>query len=236
MQIPPPWMMGQHGPMMGQQSAGMQYPPTWVQVPPVREDELTPDSAARAARRHKRREYDNVAASRSSLGQKPNQVHVKPGGYVDQGSAGKNAWDDAIRSLVPRLLDMSIIEWKGHRPESLEKLREALDLEFEYIGCPLSMRGFRDAVKRFMKTERSRLKGKYLAGDTQCPLHIQPAQWENLQAYWEDTLQVEKASKMANARRQVRNASHVGRKGKGGREAELVRRPPHDLPFCNMEL
>jgi hypothetical protein len=104
---------------------------------------------------------------------------------VDQGSAGKNAWNNAIRSLVPQLLNMSIIEWEGHRPKSLENLREALDPEFEYIGCPLSMCGFRDVVKWFMKTERSRPKGKYLAGDTQCPL--QPAQWKNLLAYWEDT-------------------------------------------------
>jgi hypothetical protein len=50
---------------------------------------------------------------------------------------------------------MSVIEWEGQRPESLEKLREALDLEFEYLGCPLNIWGFRDAVKRFMKIERS---------------------------------------------------------------------------------
>jgi hypothetical protein len=86
---------------MGQQSPAMQYPPTWMQVPMVQEGELTPDNTARVARRHKRREYDNVAANRSSMGHKPNQLDVKPGGYVDQGSAGKNAWDDAIRSLVP---------------------------------------------------------------------------------------------------------------------------------------
>jgi hypothetical protein len=138
-------MMGQHVPMMGQQSPAMQYPPTWMQVPAVQEEELTPNSAARAAMCHKCREYDNVAASRSSMGYKPNQLDVKSGGYVDQGSARENAWDDAIRSLVPRLLDMSVIEWEGHRPELLEKLREALDLEFEYIGCPLSMCGNTDS-------------------------------------------------------------------------------------------
>jgi hypothetical protein len=131
---------------------------------------------------------------------------------------------------------MSVIEWKGHRPKSLEKLREALDLEFEYIGCPLSMRGFRDAVKRFMKTERSRLKMKYLAGDTQSPLYIQPAQWENLLAYWEDTSQVAKAEKMATAWRQVHNALHIGKKGKRGREVELVRDASANLPFCNIKL
>jgi coenzyme F420-reducing hydrogenase gamma subunit len=135
------------------------------------------------------------------MGHKLNQLHVKPGGYVDQASDRKNAWVDAIRSLVPRMFDMSIIEWEAQRPESQEKLREALDLKFEYLGCPLSMRGFRDVVKRFMKTERSRLKGKFLASDTQCPLHIQPSQWEKLQTYWTNNLQVEKAEKMANAQR-----------------------------------
>lgn len=186
-------------------------------------EQITPDTAARTDRRHKRREYDNLAASRTNMGRKPNQVDVKTGGYVDPASGGKNAWDDAIRSLVPRMLDMSVVEWEGQRPEALEKLRHALDLEFEYIGCPLSMRGFRDAVKRFMKTERFRLKGKYLAGDTDCPLHIQPSQWEKLQGYWNNTSQVEKAEKMAIARRQVRHASHLGRKGKGGRDADVVR-------------
>jgi hypothetical protein len=37
---------------------------------------------------------------------------VKDGGDIDGGCPGKNAWDDAIRCLVPRILDMSIIEWE----------------------------------------------------------------------------------------------------------------------------
>jgi hypothetical protein len=84
------------------------------------------------------------------------------------------------------------------------------------------MQGFKDAVKRFLKTERSSLKARYLARDTQCPLHIQPVQWVNLQIYWGNSTQVEKAEKMANARKQVRSTFHVGRKGKGGRDADVV--------------
>jgi hypothetical protein len=193
-----------------------------MQVGGAPTEQVSPDSAARVDRRQKRREYDTMAASRTSMGCKPNQLDVKPGGYIDQASPAKSAWDDAIRSLVPRMLDMSVIDWEGQRPEALEKLRDALDRDFEYLGCPLSMRGFRDAVKRFMKTERSRLKGKFLAGDTDCPIHIQPSQWEKLQAYWNNTSQVEKAEKMAVARRQVRNASHLGRRGRGGRDADVV--------------
>jgi hypothetical protein len=47
---------------------------------------------------------------------------------------------------------------------------------------------------------------------------------------------VAKAEKMANARCQVCNALHIGRKGKGGREAELVRNASANLPFCNIKL
>jgi hypothetical protein len=104
------------------------------------------------------------------------------------------------------------------------------------LGCPLSIRGFRDAVKRFMKTERSGLKGKYLAGDAQCPLHIQPSQRENLQTYWGNSSQVEKAEKMAIARRQIRNASHLDRKGKGGRDADLVRHLLADQFHSNIQV
>jgi hypothetical protein len=48
--------------------------------------------------------------------------------------------------------------------------------------------------------------------------------------------QVEKAEKMANARKQVRRAFHVGRKGNGGRDAALVRKYLHfgfirNIPF-----
>jgi hypothetical protein len=45
-------------------------------------------------------------------GHKPKKLRVKDGGDIDGGCPGKNAWDDAIRSLVPRILDMSIIEWE----------------------------------------------------------------------------------------------------------------------------
>ena len=134
------------------------------------------------------------------------------------------------------MLDMSVIEWEGQRQESMEKLRDALDLEFEYLGCPQSMRGFRDAVKRFMKTKCFRLKRKYLVGDTDCPLHIQPSQWENLQVYWNNTSQVEKAKKMAIARRQVRHALHLGKKDKGGQDVDVVRHLLCDPFHCNLEL
>jgi hypothetical protein len=130
------------------------------------------DSAARAARRQKRKLNDNIAIERSSSGRKPRQITVQPGGEIDGMRPGKTTWDDAIRGLVPRILDLSIVEWEGQKPKAVQKLQDKLDAEFEYIGNPLSMQGFRNAVKRYLKFERSRLKMRYQLGDTTNPVHV----------------------------------------------------------------
>jgi hypothetical protein len=36
-----------------------------------------------------------------------------PGGEVDDACPGKNAWDDTVRALVPRILDLSVVDWEG---------------------------------------------------------------------------------------------------------------------------
>jgi hypothetical protein len=147
---------------------------------------------------------------------------MKPTGDIDRACDGKNAWDNAVRTFVSRILDISIVECEHHKAEFLKKLREALDSEFEYVGGELSRQGFRNAIKRFLKGKRSRLKTKYLAGHTECPLHVQPAQWDMLKEYWATDGQVQKAAKMANSRKQVKNVSSTGRKGKAGVDAQLV--------------
>jgi hypothetical protein len=124
------------------------------------------ESAARVARRQKKKLNDEAAAERSTSGRKPRQITVQPGGKVDGACPSKNAWDDTVRALVPRILDLSVVDWEGQKPESVQKLRDRLDAEFEYVGNPLSMQGFKNAVKRFLKYERSRLKMCYWAGDT----------------------------------------------------------------------
>lgn len=79
---------------------------------------------------------------------------------MDSTCEGKNAWDEALRDLVPKCLDMSVVAWANHDPKTLKKLRAALDNEFEYVGNPLSMVGFRVAITRFLKAERCRLKNR----------------------------------------------------------------------------
>jgi hypothetical protein len=76
-------------------------------------------SVGRAHRRKKRKHNDNIDAERKSAGRKAKQVTVKLGGEIDGACQGKNGWDDAVRSLVPRLLDISIVQWEGQKVEAV---------------------------------------------------------------------------------------------------------------------
>jgi hypothetical protein len=114
------------------------------------------------------------------------------------------------------------VEWEGQKPEAVQKLRDKLDAEFEYTGNPLSMQGFRNAVKRYLKSERLRLKIQYRLGDTTNPVHIQPAQWKQLKQYWDTEKQVLKSAKMVDARSKIKYVSVVGRKSKARQQALAV--------------
>jgi hypothetical protein len=164
---------------------------------------------------------ERVDARRNQV-QKPHRVRVKPNGGIDGGCEGKNEWDEALRSLIPRILDVSCVKWDEQSRDSLDKLRNALDSEFEYVGANLSEKGFKNAVKRQMKTERSKMKGFFLNGKKECHVTIEPAQWARLCAYWQKPETEEKAQRMSNARKQVKRQSNTGRAGKAGKEAQLV--------------
>jgi hypothetical protein len=92
-------------------------------------------------------------------------------------------WDSVVRGIVLRTLGMSILSWKDQSPSILTELRERLDRDFEYVVYNLSEQGFWNTVKRFMKTEQSRLKTTYHEGHTKCPLHIEEEQWIKLMKY-----------------------------------------------------
>jgi hypothetical protein len=201
---------------------GMPYGNPWVLMPQTVVAGPREDSLARASRRQKLKEYDAGAMNRTTGGHRPNKLRMKDGGDIDGGCPGKNAWDDVVKSLVPQILDISVIEWEVQKIVAVEKLRKALNMDFEYVPVTLSQHGFRNAIKRFMKTERFRLKARYMAGDITCPVHIGPRQWQRLQEYWGSNLQREKAEKMTITRKQVKNIENVGRKGKNEKEATVV--------------
>jgi hypothetical protein len=65
---------------------------------------LAPNSIVSVSRIRKRPGVDQVVQERTATGRKPYMLQVKAGGCP-----GKNAWDAAVRTSVPRMLDMSVL-------------------------------------------------------------------------------------------------------------------------------
>jgi hypothetical protein len=64
------------------------------------------------------------------------------------------------------------------------KLRSTIDNEFEYLEHNLSDMGFKNVVKRQMKTKRSKMKGRFMFGKKECHVFIEHDQWARLCEYW----------------------------------------------------
>jgi hypothetical protein len=221
------WMQPQRGPWMQQQGGGWVMPgPQYMQPPPMVEahiqTQLAPYSIGRGSHIRKRPGMDQVVQERTAIGRKPYTLRVKARGEIVGGCPGKNVWDAAVRTSVLRTLDMSVLSWKEQSLDAIVKLREHLDRDFEYVVYHLTEFGIRNAVKRFMKSERAQLKRQYQEGHTACSIHIKEEQWTRLKEYWNTDVQMEKSRKMAMARDSVKALSTVGRKGKDRREEEEV--------------
>jgi hypothetical protein len=78
------------------------------------------------------------------------------------------------------MLDVSIIHYDEQDLDKLAKLRLALDNEYEYFENELSDMGFKNAIERFLRGERNRLKTRFSQWLTMCLMNIQPNQWERL--------------------------------------------------------
>jgi hypothetical protein len=156
---------------------------------------------------------------------------VSARGQEREGSGGARGTSGRVQRVDRERSNISIVDWELQRAESVQLLRDKLDAEFEYVGNRLGTQGFRNAIKRYLKSERSRLKTRFLSGQTDCRLHVEPAQWEKLKVYWSSDLHREKSAKMASARRHIKNYSTVGRKGRAGLEAKLVRGSSM-IPYC----
>lgn len=130
-----------------------------------------------------KKENDVTGDARLAIGKKLHKIHIRAGGDVDGCCEGKNAWGDAMRTLILQILDINVVKWEGHEPESLDKLKATLDKEFEYMENELSTMGFKNVVKKWFKTKRIKLKAKFLAGRIECPMNIEPTHWEKLKGY-----------------------------------------------------
>jgi hypothetical protein len=89
--------------------------------------------------------------------------------------------DEAVKTLILRILDINVFIWESHSLDSLEKLRATLDKDFKYVDNELSTIGLNNVVKRSrLKTKRRKLKNRFLARRTECPINIEPTHWEKL--------------------------------------------------------
>jgi hypothetical protein len=79
-----------------------------------------------------------------------------------------------VRTLIPWILDVSVIDWEHHEFASFEKLKATLNKLFEDVDNELSMVGFRNVVKRWLKIEKSKLKARFMVGKKDCPINIEP--------------------------------------------------------------
>jgi hypothetical protein len=144
-------------------------------------------------------------------------------GKIDGACEGKDAWDGVIRSLAPRTLNMAMVKVIEQDPVDMARLHLQWDGKFEYLGGELSVAGFRDCVRRFMKGERTRLKRRYTQkGGKACPLGVDREQWDKLVIYWQQRDTKTKREHMVDARGAITNVSHLGHGGKAVIEAKLV--------------
>jgi hypothetical protein len=150
-------------------------------------------------------------------------VEVTKNGKIDGACAGKNIWDDKIRGFAPRHLNMAIMKVGEQNVVDMAELRRVMDTEFEYLHHELSDQGFRDCVRRFMKSEQSRLKMRWIMhGHTTCPMGVETSQWDTLVAYWSERATKKKTDQLTGARGAVMKVSKYGRGGKAMAEHKLV--------------
>ncbi len=121
-------------------------------VPTIIITKVKLENIARLVCETNQKENDATSEVRQLVGQKLHKIWVRLGGDINGRCDGKNAWDETIRTLIPQILDINVMEWEGHKLESLDKLKAGLDKEFEYMDNELSLVGFRNVVKRWLKT------------------------------------------------------------------------------------
>jgi hypothetical protein len=155
------------------------------------------------------------AEERKRKGLPPQKVEVTKHGKIDGSCDGKNDWDNAMRGLAPCILNMAIVKVGEQNPVDMAELRSQLDNLFENIHHELSACGFRDCVRRFIKSERSRLKKRYQKdGQIRCPLGVDADQWVTFVKYWEEHNTQKKTSQLTGVKGVVTKLSKYGRGGK----------------------
>ncbi len=66
-------------------------------------------SVIKITRRVLKKESDVISEVRQAIGKKPHNIRIKAGSDVDRWCVGKNAWDEVVKTLIPKILDISVL-------------------------------------------------------------------------------------------------------------------------------
>ncbi len=150
-------------------------------------------------------------------------MEVTKNGKIDGPCDGKNIWDDKIWGFTLRHLNMAIVKVGDQNAMDMAGFRKVMDIEFEYLHHELTDQGFRDYVRRFMKSKRTWLKKRWIKhGHTSCPMGVETSQWDTLVAYWSKHAAKKRTNQLTSARGVVMKVSKYERGGKAMAEHKLV--------------
>ena len=188
----------------------------------INETSLTTESLKKRERRKNRRISDEEAQKRVSEGLKPYIVQVKPSGIIDSGCNGHLRWQEHIRDITPRMLDMSVIVYEDQDETSRKLLRDALFNKFEFVDNEVTPASFDRMIKNWLRKDRERVKRIY-GHSTKPPPRFTDKQWEAMRKYWDLPGTKERSQNMSGRRSKVACNPRVGRRGYQGNKAKLVR-------------
>ena len=204
-------------------SCGAQLNPINIEdLSMTRESTVKEESVRRRLRRQNKRNAEDETRKRQSAGMKPYAVQVRPSGFIDSGCRGHLKWQEHIRNLTPRLLDMSITTYENQPEASRKKLREALINKFEFLENEVTDSTLDKMIKTWMRKSRERMKRNF-GGTTKAPTNVEVKQWDALQRHWSDPKTQEKSERMSENRKKAVYNPRVGRHGYAGKEAKMVR-------------
>jgi hypothetical protein len=76
------------------------------------------EGVAKATWKVVNKDNDSISDVCQVVGKKPRKIKIKVGGDTYGHCDGKNAWDEAVKTLIPRILDVSVLSWEGHALDS----------------------------------------------------------------------------------------------------------------------
>ena len=188
---------------------------------PSKSSSVKEDSVKRRICRTRKKEIEDESIRREDAGLRPYAVQVRASGMIDAGCKGHLEWQEFVRDMTPRMLDMSVVKYEDQLESSRKMLRETLFAKFEFLDHKVTERSFDTMIKTWLRRDRERMKRVH-GGKNKAPGKYKQHQWESLREYWDSPSSKEKSERMMETRRKFAHNPRVGRHGYAGKNALLV--------------